>query len=497
MCGIFCACKHTTRKDELEPLYETIRRILNRRGPDYQSSETVNNANHTLLCAASVLWTQGEKLTKQPIIDNSSVFIYNGDLFGGRIPKCNEGDTIVLHRILKKSIDTKALKTVEGPYSFIYLDKEQSKLYFGRDPFGRRSLLIAYKDHTLILTSVAKKSKFNYIELPAIGVFIYDLKTEEFYLQPWEYTHSNFSIKFSELETSLNKSIHLIENPKIESNSLCMSTASASEFLQNLPQCKIGDVFANILDDHKWLENIIHLKRLLEKAVEVRVKTLIDFCRNCLGKMDNCEHCTVGVLFSGGIDCSILALMVDQFVHQNRSIDLLNVAFDAKASDRGTGLKTLEELRQLRPNRTWNFVEVDVLITGMGADELFGGYTKHRAAYKRLGWEGLHESLENDWQNISFRNLARDDRVVSDHGRQLRLPYLDENVVNFTRSLSCSEKTWPTDLLPQGVGEKLLLRSVAYHLGFRSATTFKKKALQFGSKIANSKENAHEISPRL
>lgn len=73
----------------------------------------------------------------------------------------------------------------------------------------------------------------------------------------------------------------------------------------------------------------------------------------------------------------------------------------------------------------------------MGADELFGGYTRHRAALKKSGWLGLHEALNEDWQNISHRNLARDDRVVSDHGRQLRTPYLDENVVEFVRNLNC------------------------------------------------------------
>lgn len=76
----------------------------------------------------------------------------------------------------------------------------------------------------------------------------------------------------------------------------------------------------------------------------------------------------------------------------------------------------------------------------MGADELFGGYTRHRAAYKRGRWKQLTAELENDWKNISHRNLARDDRIVSDHGRQLRTPYLDENVVEFVQNLHAWQK---------------------------------------------------------
>lgn len=151
----------------------------------------------------------------------------------------------------------------------------------------------------------------------------------------------------------------------------------------------------------------------------------------------------------------------------------------------------------------------------MGADELFGGYTRHRAALKNKGWLGLHNALVEDWQNLSYRNLARDDRVVSDHGRQLRTPYLDENLIQFIHSLNCWEKyayllcqifmyqrnyifrTYPSDELPQGIGEKILLRSLGYYLGLENACCLKKKALQFGSRIANSKEKAHNVSIRL
>jgi asparagine synthetase B (glutamine-hydrolysing) len=133
----------------------------------------------------------------------------------------------------------------------------------------------------------------------------------------------------------------------------------------------------------------------------------------------------------------------------------------------------------------------------MGADELFGGYTKHRAAFQKRGWQGLHEILEEDWQNLPHRNLARDDRVVSDHGRQLRTPYLDEEVVDFIQSLKCWDKTFPSNELPQGIGEKFLLRTLANYLGLKNAARLRKRALQFGSRIANPKENAHETSLRL
>ncbi|KZC15065.1 Asparagine synthetase domain-containing protein 1, partial [Dufourea novaeangliae] len=220
--------------------------------------------------------------------------------------------------------------------------------------------------------------------------------------------------------------------------------------------------------------------------------------------------------------------------------------------DRRTGKQTFLELLKICPNRKWNFIEVNitqaelqeyrslrichllyprctildeslgcavwfasrakgtlstsnrvyespcrVLLLGMGADELFGGYMRHRTILKHKGWNALAEELSIELARISERNLGRDDRIVSDHGKQSRLPYLDENVVEYVQQLKPWERCYPTDKMPSGLGDKLLLRLLAYKLGFQSTATFPKRAFQFGSRIANSKENAKDVSNRL
>jgi asparagine synthetase B (glutamine-hydrolysing) len=81
-----------------------------------------------------------------------------------------------------------------------------------------------------------------------------------------------------------------------------------------------------------------------------------------------------------------------------------------------------------------------VLLLVMGADELFGGYRRHRTAFNLEGWSGLRNELDLDLARISTRNLGRDNRIISDHGCQGRLPYLDETVVSYASSLQPWER---------------------------------------------------------
>lgn len=276
----------------------------------------------------------------------------------------------------------------------------------------------------------------------------------------------------------------------------------------------------------------------------------------------------VAVLFSGGVDSAVITALVDKCLPSHESVDLINVAFERNVQqkhgklseeekwnvpDRQTGLLAL---RELNPERKWNFVMVNisiaelqrqrsehirhlvypletvlddsigcavwfaargegilgngdhtgktykssakVILCGMGADEQFAGYSRHRGKFEELGWQGLIDEVEMEVQRISARNLGRDDRIITDHGKEARFPFLDENVVSYLQTLPVHIKA---DLrYPRGLGEKILLRACAVKLGLIKSALFPKRAIQFGSRIAkteNSKEKASEKCSRL
>lgn len=90
--------------------------------------------------------------------------------------------------------------------------------------------------------------------------------------------------------------------------------------------------------------------------------------------------------------------------------------------------------------------------------------------------------LQMDLSRIPIRNLGRDDRVVSSHGKEVRHPFLSLPFVGYVAGLPVHHKLDPR--LDLGVGDKMILRLAAKQLGLVGASTRKKRAMQFGSHSA-------------
>lgn len=146
--------------------------------------------------------------------------------------------------------------------------------------------------------------------------------------------------------------------------------------------------------------------------------------------------------------------------------------------------------------------EARVLLNGLGSDELLGGYGRHRTVYNNGGWPAtiaevskpqlgasldcliivLLIQLQEEIDRIPTRNLGRDDRVISSHGKEARHPFLSLSLVSFLASLPVHFKLDPRAEV--GFGDKMLLRYSARKLGLIEASSRKKRAMQFGSHSA-------------
>lgn len=153
----------------------------------------------------------------------------------------------------------------------------------------------------------------------------------------------------------------------------------------------------------------------------------------------------------------------------------LSIAYALYFAARGDGLSYDSDKSQPRPYQT----TARVLLSGLGADELFGGYIRHATAFNRQGYEGLIDELKLDVSRLGKRNLGRDDRVMANWEREVRFPYLDEDFVKWAIHLPVWEKCDFANGELDGRVEagKRILRLLADELGMVEVATEKKRAV--------------------
>jgi asparagine synthetase B (glutamine-hydrolysing) len=456
---------------------------------------------------------RGEEVVSQPLRtdDGRYMLLWNGEVFHTTLANFDldehDGKQILdcMQEMLRKG-ETLAtsfastLSSVEGPYAAILIDTVTGSMCFTRDPIGRRSLLMVRSDNEIVLTSAASHSLLS--TYPDIAEL--DCKSM------WQVlTGTRFDVE--SVPRTLN--------------------GEESTTLRELRT----SILDGALDAARSDEVVEEFRDILSESVRQRVQHLRYHGSSSVAQ--------IAVLFSGGLDCCTIALLAHLHLPEHQPIDLLNVAFQnprvlAAAEgrnpydvpDRLTGKQSFQELQRVAPTRQWKFVEVNVpfeeyvmsrstietlmtpcksvmdlsiasalyfasrantefynstakvLLSGLGADELLGGYSRHRQAWQSGGLSNLVQELQMDLDRLPTRNLGRDDRIISQNGKESRYPFLDREVIRFLASLPVQNKM--NFSLEPGKGDKMVLRQLAKQLGLHQTSLLTKRAIQFGARSA-------------
>jgi len=193
MCGIHAIISLGGRLEPPDTASEDLLHHLNSRGPDHLGRLDVHlDERLSILLTSTVLSLRGNHVTRQPFLDDSlgSVLCWNGEAWklGSRDVDGNDGAALFNLLIHADESDTATeerrqhvldiLRSIQGPFAFIYLDRPAGLLYFGRDRLGRRSLLISEDSQRarITLSSVAEAADAQWREVEADGVYVLDLR---------------------------------------------------------------------------------------------------------------------------------------------------------------------------------------------------------------------------------------------------------------------------------------------------------------------------------
>lgn len=460
------------------------------RGPNY-ASLIVENSN--MLFFSSVLSLRSP-FTKQPLKSSRYMVQFNGELYNNDI---NGNDTAYIMELLLETPIIDTINTLDGEFAYTIYDREEHTIYFGRDPIGKRSLTYWLNNDELYISSVQPKSeeRNNFIDCDNGSIYKYNFhtKTIEIISNQTKYIINNhIDVEFSKLQSKLSK-----------------------------------------------------LEVILSSSVKQRIENIDPF------HIENANDPLYSILFSGGLDCTVIAGLAALNSKPGTTIDLLNVGFDnprtglksSDAPDRKLAIDSWLNLTKKYPLINFNLIEIDVpynlyletrskvielmypkntemdlsiaiafyfaskghgtaitaynsptyetasrvnnykskakvLLSGLGADELYGGY--HKFANKDN--ESLVVELTKQINNIHERNLQRDDKVISDNGVEVRYPFLSHTVVKFsTEFIEINYKI-----------SKLILRELAQKLELGFVAQEPKRAIQFGAKSAKMTSNGNK-----
>jgi len=352
---------------------------LKHRGPDNQECKIHSNValGHVRL---SII--DADNRSNQPFCDPSGRYtlIFNGEIYNFKelredleikgVPFITDSDTEVLLHLLISERE-KAIPRLNGFFAFAFYDNQRDEILFARDRMGIKPLII-YEDGDKFILCSELNSLFHFDIDKTIDADALNHYLGLTYI-PASHTIIEKAYKIKPGEYGVIKEKSVILRPYTE--------------VRRNPYAKLN-----------YQDSTHELRKLMNEAVERRLISDVP----------------LGCFLSGGVDSSVVATIASK---HKQKLDTFSIGFDHKYFDEsGYARQVAEKIGSQHhefiltkkdfEDEFENFLEsidepfadssafatyllaketkkeVTVALSGDGADELFGGYNKHKALLK-------------------------------------------------------------------------------------------------------------------
>jgi asparagine synthase (glutamine-hydrolysing) len=429
MCGIFALLNSNIHPQiNMDMVKEVFNRGKNR-GPE--SSKLVSYSNQELILGFHRLAINGlNEESNQPLILNGIELICNGEIYNYKYlyksmnitPETGSDCEVIIHLYLKYGME-QTLVMLDGEFAFVLYDRNENTLYAARDPYGVRPL---YKITSNVNSCFIVEGFASELKMVAP---IYNLDPQNSYVnqfqpgtysiltydsdQKWVSTISNQPYFIPTFPT--NEIVNTLIYPKI-SNALYSAVFKRCETTERPVACLLSGGL-----DSSLVAALVNQYLKTFKSREERLETY------SIG-LENSEDIKYARIVANYIDSKHTEIIVteEEMFHAIPEVIKAIESYDTTTVRASIGNYLIG--KYIAANS-----QAKVIFNGDGSDELFGGYLYMNKCPDDIEFDKETRRLLKD---IHMFDVLRCDKSISSNGLEPRTAFLDKRFVNTILSIN-------------------------------------------------------------
>ena len=440
MCGILGLFGNTNTiiDTNLRNKFLRLSKRIRHRGPDWNGIYT--NSNNKVIITHERLSIVGLDNGSQPIISNdqTKILSVNGEIYNYKtlsgfwqgkydFTTCSDCEVIIP---LIKELGIKGINLLDGIFSFVYYDSYKNYYVIARDPIGVTPLYYGYTSNRELMVCSEMKS----IQDDCDEVFVFppghymtsdDECPVRYYMPKWiDNINPGRQMTNKEYQSKINSSL-----TDAVSKRLMCDVPFGVLLSGGLDSSLIASISSRLLKqkDSQWGNKLHSFSIGLKGAPDLMyAKKVADF----LGTV----HHECNFEIQEGIDC------LEDLIHNLETYDITTI----RAS---TPMYLL--------SRIIKAFGIKMVLSGEGADEVFGGYLYFHSAPNS---EEFNKECLQRVMGLHNFDCLRANKSTMSWGLEARVPFLDKHVLDLCMPIPGDVKLSQRDSSYNNKIEKYILR---------------------------------------
>lgn len=391
MCGIFSALTNGN--------YHTFFETLKHRGPDrskvYQDNKCFLGFHRLCIHDISSNGDQPLELDETKIICNGEIYNYKKLIKDNDFQVHSNSDCEVILHMYKKYGIYKTFHNLDGVFAFVLKDKD--RFYIARDYFGVRPLFYGIDEHdNYFFASEMKSLSFlSKVEWFPCGTY-WDSQDKTFHKYKAIYPKDTYYFNLEKCKKLLTSAVEkrlsgdrpigFLLSGGLDSSIVC---SIGQKILNNITTFSIG--YVGNSRDLKYSSILANKFKTNHHVVRYTFDDALNILPEVIQMIESYDITT--------IRASVPHYLIGKYIKENTNIK--------------------------------------IVLSGEGADEIFGGYLYFHNAPTTQDFKQETMRLLDD---IYMFDVLRSDRCMASHGLEVRVPFLDKEFVKYVMQINTAQK---------------------------------------------------------